>query len=673
MPRIKRIQEKVAGTARVAVVTAVVVSPWLFGSADPWAYLLICLLVGVGVAAWLFSLICDPQAELRSPRLTLLLAALLAYVLLQMMPLPSSVVKILSPASAEAQRAKVEVFEHIEGEQFLPSVGNDNLGSATISASAAATQRSFYLLAAYIGVFLVMAHAFTKWAQLRKAASAIVISSLAIAVLGIIHKFSGDRTIFWFHVPRFGGAIFGPFTNPNHYAAYANMAFGTALGLLLTATATAKLRARKTWRQKVAWLSTGKASQAILLAFAAILMGASVCVSLSRGGITSLAASLGLAGVFVTLSGAAPNRGRIVAAVALLVVAAVVWLGWQPVVKELGTLAEIDPVGGSRTEATLATLRIFRTWPVFGCGFGSFQHVFPAFQGPSIQFGRWLHAHNDYAQLIAEGGIVGVLLVVLTAVVLVRLVRKRFSKAAREGRLFVGGLAVGLAAIALHSFVDYSLHKPANAFLLATLCGMSVAAAHLRSEQKKRTFLRGHHRSRRSSASALDNPDAALRHLVIRAGAMAALVALAVLALAELSELRGELAFARFYRMKQLADKSSYPTDLTKAVRNASAEAELVMLFSKRNPDALWGIIVPCLRWSASEVLDPLLRLRLAEKATRAAALAVRAAPSDFEPWLWFARTQAALGLREHAQLCLKRAQELAPPRTKLELLEAQS
>lgn len=482
----KRIRDKLQGIARGTVVAAVVLSPWLFGSAEPWAYLLICMLVGVGVAAWLLALVSDPQAGLRAPLLTLALGALLAFVLLQLLPLPSGLVKVVSPLSAEAQLTRIQLFEEIGAGEFLPSDLKDNARWATISASAAATRRSFCLLAAYVGVFLVLANAFTEWKQVRKAATVIVVSSFAMAVLGIVHKFSGSRDIFWFHTPRFGGAIFGPFTNPNHYAAYMNMAFGLTLGLLLAASRTTELRALRTWREKLAWLSTRKASRITLLGFAAVLMGASVCVSLSRGGITSLAASLGIVGVFVALRGAVPNRGRVVAAVALLVVAAVVWLGWEPVVKELGTLADIDPVSDSRTETTRATLRVFGTSPIFGTGFGSFQHVFPKFQSASIQFGRWLHAHNDYAQLLAEGGMVGALLAALAGVFFIRTVRTQFSKATNGARLFAGGLTVGLVAIALHSFVDYSLHKPANAFLLATLCGMSVAAVHLRTERKRR-------------------------------------------------------------------------------------------------------------------------------------------------------------------------------------------
>ena len=481
----RRIHDRFPPIARNTVVFAMVLSPWLFGSAEPWAYLGICLLVSVGVAAWLLSLIADPAPRVRAPVLTLVLLACLGLVLIQAVPLPPAWARALSPLSAEAQLAQGRIFAEADVAEFLPSGMNGNPDKLTISASAGATRRSFYLLAAYFGAFLVLANTFTRWRQLRAAATAVVVSSFAMAVLGIIHKFSGSKALLWFHVPRFGGAIFGPFTNPNHYAAHMNMAFGVALGLLLAASHTPGLRGLSTWREKLAWLSTRRASRITLLGFAAMLMGASVCVSLSRGGITTLAASLGLVGMFVALRGSAHGPRRVIAAAALLVLAAVVWLGWEPVVRELGTLAELDPVRDSRTAATRATLRIFAASPVLGCGFGAFQYVFPVFQGPDIQFGRWLHAHNDYAQLLAEGGTVGALVAMLVGAAFITAVWKRFASAAPEGKLMISGLAVGIASIALHSFIDYGLHKPANAFLLAGLCGMSVAAVHMRSKRKR--------------------------------------------------------------------------------------------------------------------------------------------------------------------------------------------
>jgi len=480
-------RDRFQGIARSTVTAAVVLSPWLFGSADPWAYLVVCVLVGLGVGAWLFSVVCDPRPRVRAPLLTAALGAILTFLLFQMTPLPLEAVRELSPASAEVTQSRVELFELVGVAEFLPAGMEEDATSAVISESAAATRRSFYLIAAYVGVLLVAANTFTKWKQLRRAAGAIVISSFAIAVLGMIHKFSGNREIFWFHEPRFGGEIFGPFTNPNHYAAYMNLALGVSLGLLLAGMATSRYREAGTVREKLVWLSSGNAGSLALIAFAAVVMTASVCMSLSRGGITSLAAALGMIGAYAAVRGERGHVAHAVAGVALVSVAGVIWLGWEPVVRELGSLSEIDVAGDYRTETALATLRIFGTAPLFGCGFGSFQHVFPAFQGPNIQIGRWLHAHNEYIQLVAEGGAVGAILVVLAGLAFARSVQRGFRRTTRVSRLFVGGIAVGLAAIAVHSLVDYSLHKPANAFLLAALCGMCVAAVHIRGTRVKET------------------------------------------------------------------------------------------------------------------------------------------------------------------------------------------
>jgi tetratricopeptide (TPR) repeat protein len=149
---------------------------------------------------------------------------------------------------------------------------------------------------------------------------------------------------------------------------------------------------------------------------------------------------------------------------------------------------------------------------------------------------------------------------------------------------------------------------------------------------------------------------------------------LAALGFTELGEIRGELAFARFLRLKSLVEKMQASGDrsgLSGSVQGASAEAELVMLFSRANPDALRSVSVACMVWSAAGSLDPLLRLRLGETAVTAAALAVRAAPSDYEDWLLLARAEASLGLWEQAQLCLTRAQELAPPGKVLQIVSS--
>lgn len=168
-----------------------------------------------------------------------------------------------------------------------------------------------------------------------------------------------------------------------------------------------------------------------------------------------------------------------------------------------------------------------------------------------------------------------------------------------------------------------------------------------------------------------DKDGTALRRFAVRLCAVAALGALVGLGLMELCELRGELAFVRFCKVARFADEARARGAITRAVREGLVEAELILRFGRGSADALWEVTVTCSRWSQDADLDPLLRLRMGETAARAAVLWVRAAPSDYEPWLWLARAHAALGLNAQSRLCLERAQQLAPRGTRLELFPA--
>ena len=203
----QRIRSKFLAFARGSVLFAVVLSPWLFGSAEPWAYLSVCLVVNAGVAVWLLALIAGPQTRLCAPAVLLILVALLAFTAFQTVPIRRSLAKTIGPLAAETRLAQGQAFETAGLGDFLPPDVSDDPDVATISASAAATWRALFLLAAYVGTFLVMAHAFDKWQQLRAAAIVIVVSSALMAVVGMVHKYSGSGTILWFQPP----ALVAPF------------------------------------------------------------------------------------------------------------------------------------------------------------------------------------------------------------------------------------------------------------------------------------------------------------------------------------------------------------------------------------------------------------------------------------------------------------------------------
>ena len=465
--------------ARGCVLVAVVVAPWLFGAGDTWAYMVLCLLIYIGAIFWLFRVLGSQETHIRAAGTTVVLLAVAVLAVFQILPLPSGFVRQISPVAAEAQREARALVRTAGVSEFVPAGVSVSAHSQTLSASPGAGRHSLYLVAAAIAVFVVTANCFHRWHELRWAVSVLVGSSFIMAVLGIIHEFSGNTAVLWLHEPHFGGSVFGPFANPNHYALHMNMALGAALGLLLAAVRRAKLRESRSWRELLGMASTRSGGRVVLLAFAIAVMGGSVCISLSRGGIVSLMGAIGGLSILLWMSGDNRRYGSIAAGACALVLAMVVWLGWEAVTSELGTLVEVDPIRDGRTVAAGATLDIFRKTPVLGTGFGTFQYVFPSFQPASLPH-RWLYAHNDYVQLLAEGGLVAGLALGAAVFLYGQYVRVRWKRTRRRGQLLALGLLMGLGAAAVHSAIGFGLHMPANLFLFAALAGFCVAAVHVK-------------------------------------------------------------------------------------------------------------------------------------------------------------------------------------------------
>jgi len=139
------------------------------------------------------------------------------------------------------------------------------------------------------------------------------------------------------------------------------------------------------------------------------------------------------------------------------------WVRTQAQVKDL--LSGGDDL---RLNLTRDTLRLAAERPVWGWGVGSYGLVFHEYQGNYLRdksgliTTRVLHAHNDWAELLAEAGAVG-LLIFLTPVAFLS-----FRVVKSGGTLFRwGGAGAGL--ILAYALVDFPMHCPAVLLLWSTL------------------------------------------------------------------------------------------------------------------------------------------------------------------------------------------------------------
>jgi len=84
----------------------------------------------------------------------------------------------------------------------------------------------------------------------------------------------------------------------------------------------------------------------------------------------------------------------------------------------------------------------------------------------------WDHAHDDYAQALAETGLVGGALILLAVGTFFYLAFDRWGERLRYHQGWIRlGATVGCCGLLIHSFVDFNLHIPANAAWFAASAG----------------------------------------------------------------------------------------------------------------------------------------------------------------------------------------------------------
>ncbi len=626
------------------VLIAVVLAPWLFGCSEPWAWLLLSLLIELAAALRLFGIFREGYVNAITSRAAMVCALLAAVLVFQILPLPEHVVAWLNPISAETQTTARRILETNEPESAVNISAQSGSTGLAVSASAAQTRRSLHLVAVCMLAFLTLLSSISDREEIEAVSLIIAANGLILAAFAMIQDLSDARAIYGVYKPRLGGTFYGPFPNRNHFALWMNLAIGCSTALLLASSRHALTPRFLSWGDRIALLSSRRVNVIVMLSYAIVLMAAASVLSLSRGGLTGL--GLGAA-VLLVLYRLHRRHGHFVwgAALALGAIAFVGWIGWQPLLQRLNVLeGGLDPLGNTRWRMTLAALRMWLAAPLAGWGFGAFEHAFPLFQERALQVGRFVYAHNDYAQLLAEGGLLGGTAWVLAAGAFLMGALRGYRKSAEESRLFCIGLSLAFCAAAVHSLVDFGLRKPANAFLFATLLAMALMV----------TRLPGYGRSYMYETG--------VSGIRVYAAAAACALGIIFLFVRSAAELSAELHFASALQWRQVMDSAPSSALRTEAAQSMLDEADAWLRAPANNPDASFELGIALLKSVAEKDLPAAQRIAIAQRADLCARLAVRQAPSDYEFWLWLSRILQVNGNPLLARLAAGRADDLSPP-----------
>ena len=327
-----------------------------------------------------------------------------------------------------------------------------------------ATELDLVRLTGYGIFFFLAANLLATPRQLRRYAQAAAIFGFLLALFAIVQLLTFNGKIYWIFETRFGGYIVGPYVNHNHYAGLMEMLLALTVGLLLDRGVA---RERKP-----------------LVAFCGVVMAVSLILSGSRGGLVSFLFQV----IFffcLMLRGSrlatGARIGRAWFAVPLLAVILIgfLWLDPGNISRRYAHFMNQSLAGEVglelRPQATLDTLAIFLDHLPLGVGLGAFPAVFPQYCRFPM-FRLWNYAHNDIAQVMAEMGVPGTLLLIWFFAALFRKGMLRAADWPRQAGAGVRlGALLGCAGIFVHSFVDFNLHIPANAFWFFSLAGLATA------------------------------------------------------------------------------------------------------------------------------------------------------------------------------------------------------
>jgi tetratricopeptide (TPR) repeat protein/O-antigen ligase len=339
------------------------------------------------------------------------------------------------------------------------------------SVSPSATWESARLYGAYLGLLIVLSMLPLNRARVVRIVVGVVAWAVVLAGVGFARQ-SGVGAA-WL-LPHLGAThrLTSTFVNPNHQALYFSLALFLAFGLLL--------RPSSRWTRPggppgpgSAWPSLDRLPARVLLGGVLFVLVLAFALTLSRGGIVSAAAGL-LAILALAVSTRA--RGRSLLPILAVVFGVTVYAGWVGLGSVAERFVEIvrEPESDLRWRIWEATLSVVADAPLAGVGLGAYADGVSPYRPAEVPAEKIIdYAHNDFLQLLAETGLLG-LLIALWALGALVIFTVRCWWARRDPMirgLVLGGMGAVVAAM-VHSLVDFGLHLPANAMVLVVVAAL---------------------------------------------------------------------------------------------------------------------------------------------------------------------------------------------------------
>src|SRR5574337_1642003 len=214
------------------IIFLLIFTPLAFGTVQPWAVSIMEIAAFLVFGAWLMNLARDDAGTVKIPAALYFAAAMICLIVLQLAPLPRSVLCALSPSTTS-------LYEQFSGPAAAVS--------KTISIHPEATRDELYKFLAYACIFIVIIHHYRRREQVTPLLRTVVLMGCFLAVFAVAQKLTWNGKLYWIYPVGIHSSrdyIWGPYINHNHFAGYMEMTIPVALGLLLHGSTKMSTRSR---------------------------------------------------------------------------------------------------------------------------------------------------------------------------------------------------------------------------------------------------------------------------------------------------------------------------------------------------------------------------------------------------------------------------------------------
>jgi len=357
------------------------------------------------------------------------------------------------------------------------SIGVDGVAWKTLSLDPYETRRVVLKFLAYVIFFaLLLRYTHSKY-RLRVLLYVVIGIGLASAVYGLARQ-GLQRTpdFILLHVSPHPG--YAQFDYHNAFAFLMVMCVGLLLGLLIRG---------------------GVRRDRVLIYLAiALPFWTALVLSKSRGGILSMISQIPFLVILYGTGGrsredlemergghnwflraTAPMvvRAALVLGLVVTIASCALWVGGDSLVNKFGQ-DEITAEGGlaglRRIDLWRETLPLVRANAVTGVGFGAYWVAIDKYLNTSGRM-KPFNAHNDYLDLLASGGLIGVAVAGWFVFAVIRRARTQLRSSDVFRRAACAGALVGLFGAAIHSLFDFALQIPLNSLIFLVLIVIATA------------------------------------------------------------------------------------------------------------------------------------------------------------------------------------------------------